>query len=311
MVFGERGARAGGGGQRADGQPTVGVGGMAEQQPQDLPAGITAGTGHRHRSHAAILHGYADCCKSILTRHGQSCRLSREPSPGIVRPGIDVGNRDAAGYPSASRIAAAPYGDRAAPRQHLLRGDQPERRTHPGDAHHPERKERRHQRPAAPHTPRPCSAPICSAPDIAIPPGAEKEAERAPAVPEADGLQRREFEAAARRHRSPGAGERGTGRPDHRWRRTQGDRAACRWYRRPALPLHIDRQVHRGDTARRRRRDAGAQIHRARGRRHPAAGPGRSRWRTPTVPSRPRSTTSLHAQIQRDRRRDGRRRSER
>ena len=37
VVFGERRARAGGGGQRADGQPTVGVGGMAEQQPQDFP----------------------------------------------------------------------------------------------------------------------------------------------------------------------------------------------------------------------------------------------------------------------------------
>ena len=59
MVFGERGAGAGGGGQRADGQPPVGVGGMAEQQAQDLSTGITAGTGHRHRSHAAILHGYA------------------------------------------------------------------------------------------------------------------------------------------------------------------------------------------------------------------------------------------------------------
>ena len=52
MVFGERGARAGRGGQRADGQPTVGVGGMPEQQPQDLSTRITAGTGHRHRSHA-------------------------------------------------------------------------------------------------------------------------------------------------------------------------------------------------------------------------------------------------------------------
>ena len=65
VVLGERGARAGGGGQCADGQPSVGVRRVAKQQPQDLSAGVAAGTGHRDRSHAAILHGYAQCCKSI------------------------------------------------------------------------------------------------------------------------------------------------------------------------------------------------------------------------------------------------------
>ena len=39
---------------------------MAEEQPQDLTAGITAGTGHRHRSHPPILHVYAFGCKFIL-----------------------------------------------------------------------------------------------------------------------------------------------------------------------------------------------------------------------------------------------------
>ena len=63
VVFGERRARAGGRGERADGQPSVGVGGVAEQQPQDLSTRISAGTGHGHRSHAAILHGYAISCK--------------------------------------------------------------------------------------------------------------------------------------------------------------------------------------------------------------------------------------------------------
>ena len=47
MMLGQRRAGAGGGGQRADRQPAVGICGMSEQQPQDLSAGITAGTGHR------------------------------------------------------------------------------------------------------------------------------------------------------------------------------------------------------------------------------------------------------------------------
>ena len=48
VVLGERGARTCRGGQRTDGQPTVGIGGMTEQQPQDLAARVSAGTGHRH-----------------------------------------------------------------------------------------------------------------------------------------------------------------------------------------------------------------------------------------------------------------------
>ena len=51
-MLGERGARAGRGGERADGQPAVRIGRMPEQQPQDLAAGVAAGTGNRHRSHA-------------------------------------------------------------------------------------------------------------------------------------------------------------------------------------------------------------------------------------------------------------------
>ena len=41
-------ARAGRGGQRTDRQPAVGVGRMPEQQAQNLPAGVAAGTGDRH-----------------------------------------------------------------------------------------------------------------------------------------------------------------------------------------------------------------------------------------------------------------------
>ena len=48
VVLAERGACTRRGGQRADGQPAVGVGGVPEQQPQDLAARISAGTGHRH-----------------------------------------------------------------------------------------------------------------------------------------------------------------------------------------------------------------------------------------------------------------------
>jgi hypothetical protein len=66
MMFGDGGPYAGRGGQCADGQPPVGVGRMAEKQPQDLSTGISAGTSHSDRRHAAILHGYADCCKLII-----------------------------------------------------------------------------------------------------------------------------------------------------------------------------------------------------------------------------------------------------
>ena len=72
-MFGERGARAGRRGQRADGQPSVGIGRVAEQQPQDLSAGITAGTGDRDGCHAAILHVYADSCKLIIAVSSRRC----------------------------------------------------------------------------------------------------------------------------------------------------------------------------------------------------------------------------------------------
>jgi hypothetical protein len=68
MVLGHGRAGAGRGGERADGQAAVRIRWVAEQQPEDLPAGISAGTGDRDRRHAAILHGYAGCCKSITSR---------------------------------------------------------------------------------------------------------------------------------------------------------------------------------------------------------------------------------------------------
>jgi hypothetical protein len=39
---------------------------MAQEQPEDLSTGISAGTGDRDRRHAAILHEYAQGCKLIL-----------------------------------------------------------------------------------------------------------------------------------------------------------------------------------------------------------------------------------------------------
>ena len=112
VVLSEGGACAGGGGQRADGQPPVGVGGVAEQQPQDLPTRISAGTGHGHRRHAAILHGYADCCKLIYMPGiegigGMSSISVVEPSPGIVSPGMASGTTTMR-IPSVSRMAAVP-----------------------------------------------------------------------------------------------------------------------------------------------------------------------------------------------------------
>ena len=103
-----------------------------------------------------------------------------------------VGNRDQQDT-ERQQDRGGGVGDRAAPRQHLLRGNQRGDERHPGDAHHPERKERRHQRPAAPHTPRAVLGAHLQRARQAIPPRAEKEAERAPAMPEADGLQRREL----------------------------------------------------------------------------------------------------------------------
>jgi hypothetical protein len=69
VVFGQRGARARGRCQRADRQPAVDIGGVAEQQPKDLTAGITAGTGHGHRSHAV---DSACLCRTVQT-HSRRC----------------------------------------------------------------------------------------------------------------------------------------------------------------------------------------------------------------------------------------------
>ncbi len=76
VVFDELGARAGRRGQRSDGQPAVGVRGMAEQQPQDLAAGIPAGTGYGDGCHAVILHVYALCCKFIPTAGAEIDEMS-------------------------------------------------------------------------------------------------------------------------------------------------------------------------------------------------------------------------------------------
>jgi hypothetical protein len=67
MMFGQRGACTGGRGQRADTQPAVGISGVAEQQAQNLPAGVAAGAGYRYRGHRDILHHYAQLCKYMLT----------------------------------------------------------------------------------------------------------------------------------------------------------------------------------------------------------------------------------------------------
>jgi hypothetical protein len=112
MVLGKGRACAGRCGQRADGQPPVGVGRMAEEQPEDLSTGISAGTGDRDRRHAAILHGYAGCCKLIYVPGiegigGMSSISVIEPSPGIVSPGMASGTTTMR-IPSVSRMAAVP-----------------------------------------------------------------------------------------------------------------------------------------------------------------------------------------------------------
>ena len=86
MVFGKRRPGAGRRGQRTDGQPAVGVGGVPEQQTQDLSARITTGTGDGHRSHAGnsawlctVLQMHYRCGFARLsTRKSGSC--ARTPS---------------------------------------------------------------------------------------------------------------------------------------------------------------------------------------------------------------------------------------
>jgi hypothetical protein len=45
MMFGERAAGTGRGGERTDGQPPVRIRGVPEQQAQDLAARVSTGTG--------------------------------------------------------------------------------------------------------------------------------------------------------------------------------------------------------------------------------------------------------------------------
>ncbi len=52
MMVGERAAGIARGGERAERQPAVGIRRMAEQQPQNLAAGIPTGPSDRHRRHA-------------------------------------------------------------------------------------------------------------------------------------------------------------------------------------------------------------------------------------------------------------------
>jgi len=65
MVFAKGRPCAGCSGKRADRESTVDVGGVPEKQTENLAAGISAGTGHGHRSHRMILHVYAAGCKLI------------------------------------------------------------------------------------------------------------------------------------------------------------------------------------------------------------------------------------------------------
>jgi hypothetical protein len=70
---------------------------------------------------------------------------------GIVSPGIASGAAMSK-TPSVTRLAAVPS-CHTSPRQRLLDRDQSSDECHPRDAHHPEREERRHQRPTAADTP--------------------------------------------------------------------------------------------------------------------------------------------------------------
>ena len=75
MVLAERAAGAGRGGQRADGEPAVGVGRMPEQQPQDLTARIAAGTGNRHLHHVGHSDDSAWLCSSLQIHSHDAPRL--------------------------------------------------------------------------------------------------------------------------------------------------------------------------------------------------------------------------------------------
>ena len=75
----------------------------------------------------------------------------------------------------------------------LLERDEPGDECHPGEAHDAESEERRHQRPAAADAPGAVSEPHLQSPDRPVAPGAEQEPERAPALPEADVLERRQL----------------------------------------------------------------------------------------------------------------------
>src|SRR5439155_22361080 len=79
-----------------------------------------------------------------------------------------------------------PVGRSTAQRHELLERDYPGNECHPNDAHHPEREERGHQRPATPDAPSTVSHSHLEPADSSIAPGAEQEPERAAAFPKAE-----------------------------------------------------------------------------------------------------------------------------
>jgi hypothetical protein len=64
MVLAEHAASTGGGGHRTDREAAVGVGGMPEQQAQDLAACVAAGAGNRHSYNV----GHSDDCAWLCSR---------------------------------------------------------------------------------------------------------------------------------------------------------------------------------------------------------------------------------------------------
>ena len=75
-------------------------------------------------------------------------------------------------------------------REDLLREDHGRHGAHPEEAHHPHREEDHHEAPAAADAEEPVLHPHAQRAASTRPPAVEHEVERAPAVPQADVLQR-------------------------------------------------------------------------------------------------------------------------
>src|SRR5581483_599564 len=91
----------------------------------------------------------------------------------------------------------------ASPGKRLLEGDDSGDERGPGDAHHPEREERRHQCPAAPRAPGAAREPEPESTEGAAAPRAEQERDRRATFGEAPVLERSQLVAGRDEQRCP------------------------------------------------------------------------------------------------------------